>query len=281
MSVFGDAEFVKKVKIDFICVAVNQHHHRRRKDLEYDLFEKLVEQTGEKVSGYNQGLYFFTPSVELLSFSNTVSGEHAWKLLRRASERFEPPSVLPAILKGNEDAGPLWKLPDGNQLVLVNSKVLGGYEESDNPRRKIHQESFGRDHLYLSAEEIAALASNRFPESLKKRMPALLNDNTRGEPGRWRRGEIKLFDVKLTDGRITGKVHLENAAGDRGYKADLLGYVTAKKGTLTRFDMVVNGDYWGEGRYTRNGPKGKFPFAVAFRLSDGTEPYDTPPPGVR
>lgn len=50
---------------------------------------------------------------------------------------------------------------------------------------------------------------------------------------------------------------------------------------LTRFDIVVSGNYWGEVRYTRNGPKGTFPFAVAFRLAGGTEPYDSPPPGVR
>lgn len=281
MSVFGDAEFVKKVKEGFVCVAVNQHHHRRRKDLEYALFEKLVEQTGEKVSGYNQGLYFFSPSAELLSFSNTLSGEHAWKLLRQAEEKFTPPATLPAVLKDHEDAGPLWQLPDGGQLVLANSKVLGGYEKPDDPRRKIHQESLGRDHFYLSGEEISALASGKFPDSLKKRMPALLNDNTRGEPGRWRSSEVKQFEVALADGRITGKVRFVNASGDRGYKAELLGYVAVKDGKLTRFDLVVSGDYRGEGRYTRNGPKGEFPFAVAFRLSDGSEPYDTPPPGVR
>jgi len=50
---------------------------------------------------------------------------------------------------------------------------------------------------------------------------------------------------------------------------------------LTRFDIVTKGDYWGEGRFARNAPRGRFPFAVTFRLSDGTEPYDTPPPGVR
>jgi hypothetical protein len=281
VSVFGDAEFVKKVKEGFVCVAVNQHHHRRRQDLEYDLFEKLVKQTGEKMSGYNQGLYFFTPSAELLSFSNTVSGEHAWKLLRRAQEKFEPPAAMPALLKGHEGAGPLWKLPDGSQHVLVNSKVLNGYEKSENERRQIHQESLGRDHLWLSSEEIAALAAGKFPDSLTKRMPALLNDNTRGEPGRWRSSEIKRFDVNVKAGRITGSVHFENASGDRGYKADLLGFVTAKEGVLTRFDIVVSGDYWGEGRYSRNAPKGKFPFAVGFCLSDGTEPYDTPPPGVQ
>ena len=281
MSVFGDAEFVKKVKESFVCVAVNQHHHRRRKDLEYDLFEKLVEQTGEKVSGYNQGLYFFTPSAELLSFSNTVSGDRAWKLLRRAEEEFTPPASLPEILKGHEDAGPLWTLPDGSQLVLVTSKVLGGYEESVSKRRQIHQESLGRDHLYLTQEEVSALAAGKFPDSLKTRLPALLNDNTRGEPGRWRRSEIKLLEIELADGCISGRVHMETEAGDRGYQADLLGFVDAKDGVLTRFDVVVRGNYWGEGRFARNGPEGMFPFAVAFRLSDGTEPYDMPPPGVR
>lgn len=281
MSVFGDAEFVRQIKKKFVSVAVNQHHHRRRKDVERTLFEKLVRQTGEKVSGYNQGLYFFTPSAELLSFSNTVSGEHAWKLLDRALDEFRPEEGLPEILEGHEDAGPLWTLPDGSQAVLVTSRVLGGYEETDDSRRKIQQESLGRDHLWLSNEEISALAEGRFPESLEERMAPLLNDNTRGEPGRWRADEIKVFDVALKEGRVTGRAHFENASGDRGYKAEILGIVEADEGVLRRFDLVVKGDYWGEGRYTRNAPEGKFPFAVAFRLSDGTEPYDLPPPGAR
>ena len=153
MSVFGDAKFVKKVKESFICVAVNQHHHRRRKDLEYDLFAKLVEQTGEKVSGYNQGLYFFSPSAELLSFSNTVSGKHAWRLLRQALEKHTPKAELPAILKGHEKAGPLWALPDGSQAVLVTSRVLSGYEKTENSRKKIHQESIGRDQGFTMIGE--------------------------------------------------------------------------------------------------------------------------------
>lgn len=281
MSVFGDKEFVKKLKDDFVCVAVNQHHHRRRKDLEYDLFAKLVEQTGEEVSGYNQGLYFFTPAADLLSFANTVDGDQARKLLRQAEQEFTPPETLPAALQGHEDAGPLWTLPDGSQLVLVTSQVLDGYGEAQDARRKIHQESLGRDHLYLTSEEIASLASNRIPDSLKQRLPALMNDNTRGEPGRWRRHEIRHMRIVLADGQITGRAHFETESGDRGYRADILGFVETKDGALTRFNIVVLGDYWGEGRFTRNGPDGKFPFAVSFRLSDGTESYDTPPPSVQ
>jgi hypothetical protein len=280
VSVFGDAEFVKTLKEGFVCVAVNQHHHRRRKDLEYDIFARLVRQTGEEVNGYNQGLYFFTPAAELLAHSNTVSGEQAWRLLRRAVEKFEPPRSLPEMLQGREDAGPLWALPDGSQLVLVTSKVLEGYEAPENPRREIHQQSLGRDHLYLSNEEVAALAGGDFPVSLKNKLPALLNDNTRGEPGRWRNSEIRQLEVTLEDGRITGQARFESDSGDRGYRAALLGYVTSQDGVLTRFDLVVKGEYWGEGRYTRNAPRGKFPFAIAFRLSDGSEPYDTPPPGA-
>ena len=76
-------------------------------------------------------------------------------------------------------------------------------------------------------------------------------------------------------------MHFESAAGDRGYKADLLGFVAAEDGRLRRFDLVIRGDYWGEGRFARKAPKGEFPLAVAFRLSDGTELYDLPPPRVR
>ena len=104
---------------------------------------------------------------------------------------------------------------------------------------------------------------------------------TRGEPGGWRESEIKTFEMTLKDGRITGRVHFERADGKRGYKAAMLGFVNAKEGVVTRFDIVVKGDYWGEGRYSRNSPTGKFPFAVTLRLTDGTEPYDTPPPGSR
>lgn len=281
MSVFGDGEFVKEIKSKFVSVAVNQHHHRRRKDVESVLFEKLVRQTGEKVSGYNQGFYFFTPSTELLSFSNTVNGAQAWKQLERALQKHEPKEGLPKILEGHEKAGPLWALPDGSQAVLVTSRVMGGYEKSDNPFRRIQQRSLARDYLWLSKEDISALAGGRFSDDLKRRVAPLLNDNTRGEPGRWHKTEIKALEMMLKEGRLTGSVRFENASGDRGYKAEILGFIQAEKGRLTRFDIVVKGNYWGEGRYTRNAPKGKFPFAVAFRLSDGTEPYDLPPPGAR
>ena len=197
MTVFGDARFVREVQSKFVSVAVNQHHHRRRKDLERTLFAKLVHQTGEKVSGRNQGLYFFTPSAELLSFSNTISGGHAWKLLRKALEKYEPPEAMPAVLRGHEKAAPLWQLPKGSQAVLVTSRVLGGYDKAKKRNEEIHHASLGRDHFWLSKDDVASLAKGKFSKALAQRIVPLLNDNTRGEPGRWRVGNVKALDLSL------------------------------------------------------------------------------------
>jgi hypothetical protein len=42
--------------------------------------------------------------------------------------------------------------------------------------------------------------------------------------------------------------------------------------------MVALGDFWGEGRYTRRAPSGKFPLAISFTLADGTDIADPLPP---
>ena len=98
----------------------------------------------------------------------------------------------------------------------------------------------------------------------------------------WRPEEVRSIKVTLEDGRIRGSIHLETKDGERGYRADLYGIVKTAKGRVTRFDLVAKGSFWGAGRYTRNPPPGKFPFAVAFRLADGTDTADgIPPQGSR
>jgi hypothetical protein len=109
-----------------------------------------------------------------------------------------------------------------------------------------------------------------------------LIDNTRGEPPMWRDADIKHLELTLRDGRLKGSVRLETAAGDRGYHADLLGFLEAKDGKVTRLDLLAVGQFWGEGSFTRGAPKGRFPLAVAFALADperGTT--RVPPQGAR
>nr|NIP98124.1 hypothetical protein [Akkermansiaceae bacterium] len=84
---------------------------------------------------------------------------------------------------------------------------------------------------------------------------------------------------EVRDGRLTGRVVLRSADGTREYAADLLGHLEAQGGKLSRFDLVARGEFRGEGRYTRGAPPGKFPFAVAFRLTDPTCAADRVIPG--
>jgi hypothetical protein len=94
----------------------------------------------------------------------------------------------------------------------------------------------------------------------------------------WRENEILKLEGKITNGQLRTTVQLKTAKGDRGYEAKLLGYVETKSGKVTRLDIVANGQFWGEGPYTRNAPKGRFPLAIAFTLADGKDTADTIPP---
>ena len=128
-----------------------------------------------------------------------------------------------------------------------------------------------------------ALIKGELPESLKRRIVRYhLVDNTRGTPTGWTENDIKKMEMKLSEGRFTGSVHLETKDGSRGYQADLLGFVQAKDGKVTRFDIVAHGQFWGQGTYTPGAPKGRFPLAISFTLGEADDPlYNLVPDAVR
>src|SRR4029450_7956680 len=133
--------------------------------------------------------------------------------------------------------------------------------------------SLGREHLWIRKDEVQALVKGELPESLTKRIVRYhLVDNTRGTPTGWTEPEIQKLEMKLSEGRLTGRVHLETKDGKRGYQADLLGFVQAKDGKVTRFDVVASGEFWGQGTYTPGAPKGRFPLAISFTLGDPSDP---------
>ena len=59
---------------------------------------------------------------------------------------------------------------------------------------------------------------------------------------------------------------------------DIFILVERRDGRVTRFDLAARGMFWGEGRYTRRAPEGKFPLAVMFTLADGKDVADRIPP---
>ena len=282
-STFKDPEIVSLLKSRFIPVAIDQAYQRRQKDTEGDFYRKIAGQgPRNNFKGTTQGLYLATASGQLLGYNNNRGGDRIRRMMKKALEGFEAPAAG-VIKRSKVDARYNPKPPEGGLVVRVQSKVLGGYEKTEDRWRKIFQDTLSRDNLWVTKEEQDALVAGRIPPALQKRIARYhLVDNTRGEPPMWKADEIRSIEFSLKDGRLRGSVHLETASGERGYKVSLLGHVEKKNGKITRFDLVARGDFWGEGTYTRGAPKGRFPLGASFTLADGSDIADgVPPQGSR
>jgi hypothetical protein len=268
------------LRTKFIPVAVDQHVHRRLKDEEGALFAKVLQQAGRGLDGYSQGVYLVAPDGTLLAFSNTADAQAVRRLVETALRRFDPQAAV--NLGQRPHVAVLPSPPDGGLVLDVVTKVLGGYD-TDDPRTERYRQSLGRDHLWLRPDEVQAIARGTIPGSVQQRLARYhLVDNTRGEPPMWRADEIRHLEMSLQDGVLRGRVHLETRRGDRGYQAELLGVVETADGRVTRLDIVAQGNFWGEGTYTRGAPPGRFPLAVAFTLADpDCAASKVPPQGAR
>jgi hypothetical protein len=267
---------LKLLSTRFVPVAVDQHVHRVRKDAEGELFAKVLKQAGRGLDGYSQGVYLFTPEGKLLAFSNTADAGQVKRLMATALKKWDPDVPAPKFEEAKTQVFP--PAPTGGLILDVTAKVLGGYDPADKQAQR-NLNSLGRDHLWLREDEVQALVKGMLPDSVKRRLVRYhLIDNTRGEPPMWRDDEVKKVELTLKDGRLTGSVHLETKNGTRGYQADLVGVVETKDGKVTRFDLLVHGQFWGEGTFTRGAPKGRFPVAIAFALADPERGTSKVPP---
>ena len=282
-STFKDPEIVRLLKSRFIPVAIDQAYQRRQKDAEGEFYRKIAGQgPRNNFQGTTQGLYLATAGGKLLGFNNNRGGDRIRRMMKKALDGFRA-SGAAVIERGKVDARYNPSPPEGGMVVRVQSKILGGYEETTDRWRKIFQGSLSRDNLWVTKAEHDALVAGRLLPTLKKRIARYhLVDNTRGEPPMWKADEIRSLELSLEDGRLSGTVHLETTNGKRGYKASLLGRVEKKNGRVVRFDLVARGEFWGEGTYTRGAPKGRFPLAASFTLADGSDIADgVPPQGSR
>jgi hypothetical protein len=276
-SSLQDPVVLKLLATRFVPVAVDQHIHRTLKDAEGALFARILRQAGRGLGGTSQGNYLFSPDGKLLAFANTADAAHVRRLLEAALQKFDP-ATAPAAEAGPKAALPQFEPPVGGLVLDVTSKVLGGYEKGGNQAMR---DAVGRDHLWLRQDEAQALARGELPQTVTRRLARFhLIDNTRGEPPLWRPDEVRRLELTLQGGRLSGSVHLETKAGDRGYRAALLGVVEVSGGRVTRLDLVAKGAFWGEGTFTRGAPPGRFPLAVAFTLCPGASAADRVLPGA-
>ncbi|MEM7234850.1 MAG: hypothetical protein AAF517_21905 [Planctomycetota bacterium] len=283
-STFADREIVRLLKTKFVPVAIDQAYQRRQKDTEGDFYRKIAGQgPRSNFRSTTQGFYIATASGDLLLYNNNRDPSKIRRLMKRKLSEFESSPAKSAATSKVEservDKRYSPKPPKGGLVLRVRAKVLGGYEPTTDRWRTIMHNALSRDNLWLTAEEQNELTRGVLPEALKRRLARYhLVDNTRGEPPMWKKDEVRQLDLALSKGEIKGKVKLGTSDKKRGFEGSLLGYLRTEKGRVTQFDLVARGEFWGEGRYTKRAPKGRFPFAVVFSLADGSDVADAIPP---
>ncbi len=284
-STFADPEIVSLLKTRFIPVAIDQAYQRRQQDTEGEFYRKIAGQGPRSdFQGTTQGFYIATAGGDLLLYNNNRDPLKVRRLMKERLEQFNTSSAASTRVESisAEAIDPRYNVepPEGGLVVRVRAKVLDGYEPTTDRWRAIFQQSLSRDNLWITAAEHKALVEGEVLESLQQRLARFhLVDNTRGEPPMWTEDEIRSMQLQLDEeGRLRGSVHLETKRGDRGYVAELLGELKTEDSKVVRLDLVVLGEFWGEGRFTRGAPEGKFPLAISFTLADGTDVADQIPP---
>ena len=267
------------LKDDFIPVAIDQWYTRRQKDTEGDFYRKIAGQGPRNdFKSTTQGLYIADPAGKLIGYNNNRGPERIRKMMESARANYTAPECEPLNDEKIDEANDP-QLPDGAVVVRCETKIEGGYKKTNDPWRLIFQRSVARDNLWILKHEAESLAKNEMPHSLARRIARFhLTDNTRGQPPVWEKKDVKVLAIKIEDGNLTGNVHLENDDGSRGYVAKLSGVVKIIDGSLTSFDVVAEGEFWGTGQYTLKPPSGRFPLVVAFRLPAEKDSADLIPP---
>lgn len=280
-STFADPEIIALLKERFVPVAIDQWYTRRQQDATGEFWRQIAGQGPRSdFSRTTQGLYLADPAGKLIAYNNNRGPERIRKLLGEAAEGYQPPGDASPLVDDKPDPRFTPVLPEGAVVIRVSARVEGGYPATDDPWQKIFQQAVSRDNLWVTADELKALAGGEFPAALVRRIARFhLVDNTRGEAPAWDADEIREASLRVDEGRISGRVRLATADGQRTFDAELKGAVTfGGEGRLRAFELLAEGDFSGAGPFTRDPPPGKFPLTVAFQLADGTDPADALPP---
>jgi hypothetical protein len=315
-SAFADPEIIKMSQSEFVPVTGDDWYQRRRKDREGEFFRALAQASGKQ--GHTlQGIYAFAADGTPLGYKNAGhSAEVTRELMRQALTQFaklpearrKPAIEAPGDLDPKFDRTP----PEGGLILKAYTRIL---DFKDGEYRKGTCQATGgekaaRDHVWITAEEVKALAPAKAEVGFRYPVPAKvadrlaryhLIDNTRGEPELWKPQEVRALRMSLVvtsatadavelrlEGEVVLRTDADPAKAERGYEARLLGslrYRRSKdgpaKGTFDRFDITAVGTHWGE--HTHNSPArpGKSLLGQSFELA-GDRPGDcVPPQGIR
>jgi hypothetical protein len=296
-SSFARPEVIAMLRDDFVPVALDVWYEERRQDEVGEFYRRIVAaRPGMEPGRTTQGFYIVGPGGGLVRGWNNRDPDKLIRFLREArTANGRPTPAGAAEPVPNDEPAPLDRRfarrpPDGGAVVEVFARIT----EADWPEAErgwIDEAMRGataRDHLWLTADEIQALAADELPPTLARRIARFhLIDNTRGEPPMWRDKELRDCELELQRDAggllvLGGRVRLASADGERSCEALVRAEIEVEGGALTRFDLVARCAYRGEGTYTRGAPPGTFTLVVAARLAaSGPAAGAVPPQGAR
>lgn len=221
----NDPEVVETLKKGFVCFAIDNANNSNTTPRDREWLKPL----GGEAS--TQGMFAFTAGGQFLAGGGGYEAKPVRQMLKTALSKFKPEKapVTEKVAPGDAMARP----PEGG-LVLYVTWRLADREKLDpsltsDYESKLYRNALGVDRLWVRKDEADALTKGAFPDSLRKRMaPHFLKFVVPGK--------LKTDGIKLESGRLLGALLSET--GDR---ADALGFVEAKDGKVTRFDLVIKG----------------------------------------
>ena len=319
---FSDSNIIRLATDKFIPVACDDWYQRRRQDAEGEFFRGVAEQgpRGDSADGTKQGIYCLTAGGRLLAYKNSADPSVMQEVLEQALHRWNelpesitaPGAVAVPELTAEQIDKRYARTPPSNGLIInVYTRVLerdanGVFQKCGDATSGYEGFATAIDHMWLTKADWLALfppnpapgTTQDLPSPIAERMIRFhLVDNTRGEPPFWNRSEFRKQSISVSTEKVTrfeismrisGSIEVRTAEdpsqADRGYSAQLQGVIRFDRAQerITRFDITVIGDHWGQGHFTRGARPGRTPLAVVMQLSPQTGPADlVPPQGMR
>lgn len=313
-SAFADPDIIRMCQEQFVPVTGDDWYQRRRKDKEGEFFRGLAAASGKR--GHTlQGIYLFTADGTPLEYKNSGhSAEFTKEMLRRNLAQFaklpeakRKPGAVKVEDPGPPDPNYSRSPPEGGLILKTYTRILdfkdGGY--SKGTCKTVGGDKAARDHMWITKDEVRALAPAKAEVGFRYAMPAAvadrlarwhLIDNTRGEPQLWQPEDVRAKRISLVvtaataetvelrlDGTVLLATDADRAKAERGYEVRLLGALRyqVEKGTFDRFDITAVGTHWGEHSDTAPARPGKSILGQSFELA-GAKPGDrVPPQGIR
>ena len=267
-AILNDPQVVEMLTKHFVCFAIDNANNSNTTKREREFLKPL----GGTAS--TQGMSTFTAGGQLLAGGGGYDAKPNLKMLKGALSKFqsdekfkEEPAPVFEMDADRAAANETKRPPEGGLVLYVTWKILEpekllNSKSSDNDKHLSN--ALGVDRLWVRKDEAEALAKGAFPDSLRNRMVSYLHYVVPGK--------LKTDGMKLVEGRLSGDLQSE-----KGERADSLGFVEAKDGKVTRFDLVIKGlgkncnAHGFEGALTLLPKDSTAPVALSFMLADPRE----------